>query len=625
MTGTSGTSGLTGTSGTSGLTGTSGTSGITGTNGTSGLTGTSGTSGLTGTSGSSGVSLAASYMRGSRSTQQTSGLTGGSAVVFTQTDNSTGSDISLNTSNGQITLAANKTYRLMAQVPTLTISGANIRPCFSWYNDTTSAYFGSESAIYQPNDGAGYASSGGLSEALITTTETTVITFRIVTAGSSISGLGGNTDFSTTGSYPWFDIEVISGNSVLYSGTSGTSGINGTSGTSGRTGTSGTSGNNGTSGTSGLTGTSGTSGNNGTSGTSGLSGTSGTSGLSGTSGTSGVSGTSGTSGVNGTSGTSGLAGTSGTSGVSGTSGTSGLSGTSGTSGLSGTSGSSGSSGTSGLLSLTGTTNNGIITLNGSAPNGTVQSNLTFNGTTLSVTGSIVTTGTTNFGNGSFTKAGSGPGDVFLDNSGSDTPGVLFYYANNSNYGIDSWNGTFDVLSGQLIRITNKLNESGGAVKMAIDTTGNLVMSGFIKANAWRAGQVINDIMLSNTDVTISATTIATSTSDTDFLTYSYTPLSSTSYLVIHYHLANYDFSGGTGNDSYISRIKVDGGEITYSVQSTVNGNRQGVLFPLTGRYTNSNTTAKSIVVACRRASADDSITITNAATSMWLRITEVAR
>ena len=625
LTGTSGTSGLTGTSGTSGLTGTSGTSGITGTNGTSGLTGTSGTSGLTGTSGSSGVSLAASYMRGSRSTQQTSGLTGGSAVVFTQTDNSTGSDISLNTSNGQITLAANKTYRLMAQVPTLTISGANIRPCFSWYNDTTSAYFGSESAIYQPNDGAGYASSGGLSEALITTTETTVITFRIVTAGSSISGLGGNTDFSTTGSYPWFDIEVISGNSVLYSGTSGTSGINGTSGTSGRTGTSGTSGNNGTSGTSGLTGTSGTSGNNGTSGTSGLSGTSGTSGLSGTSGTSGVSGTSGTSGVNGTSGTSGLAGTSGTSGVSGTSGTSGLSGTSGTSGLSGTSGSSGSSGTSGLLSLTGTTNNGIITLNGSAPNGTVQSNLTFNGTTLSVTGSIVTTGTTNFGNGSFTKAGSGPGDVFLDNSGSDTPGVLFYYANNSNYGIDSWNGTFDVLSGQLIRITNKLNESGGAVKMAIDTTGNLVMSGFIKANAWRAGQVINDIMLSNTDVTISATTIATSTSDTDFLTYSYTPLSSTSYLVIHYHLANYDFSGGTGNDSYISRIKVDGGEITYSVQSTVNGNRQGVLFPLTGRYTNSNTTAKSIVVACRRASADDSITITNAATSMWLRITEVAR
>jgi hypothetical protein len=234
-------------------------------------------------------------------------------------------------------------------------------------------------------------------------------------------------------------------------------------------------------------------------------------------------------------------------------------------------------------------------------------------------------GTTTLGNGTFTKAGFDTGDVLLDNNSTDTPGVLFYYANNSNYGLDSWNGSFDVLSGQLVRITNKLNETGGAVKMAMDTTGNVVFTGFVKANAWRPGQVVNDIILSNTEVTISTTTIATSTSDTDFLTYSYTPLSSTSYLVIHYHLANYDFSGGTGNDSYISRIKVNGSEITYSTQSTVNGNRSGVLFPLTGRYTNSNTTAKSIVVACRRNSADDSITITNSATSMWLRITEIAR
>jgi hypothetical protein len=140
-----------------------------------------------------------------------------------------------------------------------------------------------------------------------------------------------------------------------------------------------------------------------------------------------------------------------------------------------------------------------------------------------------------------------------------------------------------------------------------------------------AGQVIYDTILSNTEVTISTTTIATSTSDTDFLTYSYTPTSSSSYLIIHYHLASYDFTSGGGNDSYISRIKVDGGEITYGVQSTVNGFRTGVLFPLTGRYTNSNTTAKSIVVACRRSSADDSISIVNSSTSMWLRITEIGR
>jgi hypothetical protein len=246
-------------------------------------------------------------------------------------------------------------------------------------------------------------------------------------------------------------------------------------------------------------------------------------------------------------------------------------------------------------------------------------------TGLTINGNSIITGTTFLGNGTFTKAGYATGDILLDNSANDTPGLLMYYANNSNYGIDSWNGSFDVLSGQLVRITNKLNETGGAVKVAVDTSGNMVVTGFIKPNAWRAGQVINDIILSNTEVTISTTTVATSTSDTDFLTYSYTPLSSNSYLVIHYHLSDYTFESGTGNDSYFSRIKVDGAEITYSNQSTVNGFRSGVLFPLTGRYTNSNTTAKSIVVACRRDSADDSITIANTATSMWLRITEIGR
>lgn len=171
----------------------------------------------------------------------------------------------------------------------------------------------------------------------------------------------------------------------------------------------------------------------------------------------------------------------------------------------------------------------------------------------------------------------------------------------------------DLPFGRLVQVVDGLYYDG---------YGNLLN---LSIGAWKAGQVIQDIMLSNTEVTVSATTIATSGSDTDFISYSYTPLSSTSYLVIHYHLSSYDFSAGSGNDSYFSRIKVDGGEITYSRQSTVNGCRFGVLFPLTGRYTNTNTTAKSIVVACRRDSADNSIIITNSSTSMWLRITEIAR
>jgi hypothetical protein len=185
--------------------------------------------------------------------------------------------------------------------------------------------------------------------------------------------------------------------------------------------------------------------------------------------------------------------------------------------------------------------------------------------------------------------------------------------------LDTWQNYFRILRG-----TNTGGSNAQLIGLDLQN-GNLSVAGNVSPGTWSTGQVIKDTMLSNTEVTVSTTTIATSTSDTDFVTYSYTPVSSNSYLVIHYHLANYDFSGGTGNDSYISRIKVDGSEITYSTQSTVNGNRSGVLFPLTGRYTNSSTAAKSIVVACRRNSADDSITITNSATSMWLRITEIAR
>jgi hypothetical protein len=91
-------------------------------------------------------------------------------------------------------------------------------------------------------------------------------------------------------------------------------------------------------------------------------------------------GTSGTSGLDGT-----LFGSSGSSGTSGfgSSGTSGA-GTSGTSGF-------GTSGTSGFLELTGTTDNGVLTYNAGDGKGIVESNLTFNGSVLAITGAMTAT------------------------------------------------------------------------------------------------------------------------------------------------------------------------------------------------------------------------------------------
>lgn len=105
-----------------------------------------------------------------------------------------------------------------------------------------------------------------------------------------------------------------------------------------------------------------------------------------------INGTSYNAATSGSSGTSGTSGSSGSSGSSGTSGSSGSSGTSGTSGSSGSSGTAGTSGSSGTVTITGTQDNGILTLNGSSPDATAETNLTFDGSNLRVNGGAIVTG-----------------------------------------------------------------------------------------------------------------------------------------------------------------------------------------------------------------------------------------
>jgi hypothetical protein len=158
-----------------------------------------------------GSGVSSSFMRGSRSTAQTTGLSTNGLVVFTQADQVSGQDISLNTSTGQITLAAGRTYRLQAQVPTFQTSASDARPQFGWYNETTGAYVGSSAAAYSGGTSAGWGATGGLSDAVITTINPTVVSYRIIQTFNT-NQLGASGDFSATGSYPWFNIQVISGN-----------------------------------------------------------------------------------------------------------------------------------------------------------------------------------------------------------------------------------------------------------------------------------------------------------------------------------------------------------------------------------------------------------------------------
>jgi len=212
--GAAGTTGATGPSGPTGATGSSGSTGSTGTTGSTGSTGPTGQTGSTGTTGPTGPgNVLASYMRGSRAAGQ-SVSSSPTTIIFTQTDASSGSDISLNQGTGQITLQANKTYRLIASVPNFVSSGANPRPSFGWYNEISSTQIGSLQTFYSATDNASNGGSGTLAEHIFTPNVQTVVSFRYL-AGTNISQLGGNSDFQTANSYPWFEIITIAGYSPV--------------------------------------------------------------------------------------------------------------------------------------------------------------------------------------------------------------------------------------------------------------------------------------------------------------------------------------------------------------------------------------------------------------------------
>ena len=243
---------------------------------------------------------------------------------------------------------------------------------------------------------------------------------------------------------------------------------------------------------------------------------------------------------------------------------------------------------------------------------------------LVVTGGAGIGGTLNIGGNiragtnTFSKAGLAAGDILLDNGSTDTPGLLFYWGNNRNIGMDTY---YPGTGSTRFRIVKELNESGGAELWSIDRNGIIIRA------AWDAGEVIASRMYDYTEINQSATTTVGVTSYVRVANLTYTPKSSNSYIWIEYN-CNYSIAG-TAADDFYANITVNGTEIVYSRQIWNNGSgggtRSGVLFPISARYTNSSTAGIAITVQARRNSSDDDLTISAASNSGFMRIMEIGR
>lgn len=158
--------------------------------------------------------------------------------------------------------------------------------------------------------------------------------------------------------------------------------------------------------------------------------------------------------------------------------------------------------------------------------------------------------------------------------------------------------------------------------------GNVNVDGYVLAQTFLPGQVINVSMFSSTDLAQNATITVSATATVNIFSIDFTPKYSNSYLIIEYQ-TNYSLAGN-GDDAAFGFLKVNDVRISQTYQKWVattaggGGTRSGVLFPLIGRYTNANTTTKTIDVDLYNGTVGDPITVSSDI-STWLKITEIGR
>jgi len=291
----------------------------------------------------------ASFLRGSIGSTTNPNWTSANVpatCVFNTVNASFGSDITLNTSTGVITLGPNRTYRLLGACPTFVGNGG--QASFGFYNRTTSVPFGSIQAVYPGSYGGNSLASGSVAEGVITTLGTSIdVTLSALSITGTITQLGGVTDFTIGGSNPWFDVEVIAGWAPLSvsTGPTGSTGFTGSTGSTGFTGRTGFTGYTGYTGPQGIPGSAT---NTGATGATGRTGYTGPQGAPGSATNTGATGFTGTTGYTGPQGAAGFSTSTGATGDTGYTGPQGIAGSATNTGTTGSTGYTGYTGPQGI-------------------------------------------------------------------------------------------------------------------------------------------------------------------------------------------------------------------------------------------------------------------------------------
>jgi len=190
----------------------------------------------------------------------------------------------------------------------------------------------------------------------------------------------------------------------------------------------------------------------------------------------------------------------------------------------------------------------------------------------------------------------------------------------------------------LTHITNPTNNavvtSNGVNNVAVAQPGllynqaRLDVSGSVNPTRWTTGQTVNTVFLDATQINQSSSNLTASVTPYTVASYSYTPVSTNSRIIIEYQ-ANYIITG-FNSDLFQSNIIMDGATTIakreqYFDNNLGGGGRSGTLFPISGSITNNqNTNPRSIIVSLIVSSDSVDFTGRSNAFDACMKITEIA-